>query len=191
MTIADVPGELTELVTAAQAGDRTALEHLLARTRPQIHRYVLSRLVDRASAEDVTQEVTIAVVSGLHRYVDTGRSPLAWMFGIAANKVNEAHRTGARRRESLVDVPPERGDDVHRPDLVAVDLETTRELAAVLGGLPPPQGEILRLRIAAGLSADETAEVLGMSAGAVRVAQHRALRRLRERYQDGGRDELA
>ena len=133
MTIADVPGELTELVTAAQAGDRTALEHLLARTRPQIHRYVLSRLVDRASAEDVTQEVTIAVVSGLHRYVDTGRSPLAWMFGIAANKVNEAHRTGARRRESLVDVPPERGDDVHRPDLVAVDLETTREFAAAAG----------------------------------------------------------
>lgn len=191
MTIADVRGELTELVTAAQAGDRTALEHLLARTRPQIHRYVLSRLVDRASAEDVTQEVAMAVVSGLHRYVDTGRSPLAWMFGIAANKVGEAHRAGGRRRESLVDVPPERSGDMHRPDLVAVELETTRELAALLGGLPPPQGEILRLRIAAGLSADETADVLGMSPGAVRVAQHRALRKLRERYRDGGRDELA
>ena len=134
----------------------------------------------------------MAVVSGLHRYVDTGRSPLAWMFGIAANKVNEANRAGGRRRESPVDVAPDRGDDdEHRPDLVACQLETTRELAARLGALPAPQGEILRLRIAAGLSADETAEVLGMSAGAVRVAQHRALRRLRKRFQDGGRDELA
>ena len=186
MTIADARGELTELVSAAQAGDRSALEQLLARTRPQIHRYVLSRLVDRASAEDVTQEVAMAVVSGLHRYVDTGRSPLAWMFGIAANKVNEVHRAGGRRRESLVEVPPDRGDDMHRPDVVVSGLETTRELAVLLAELPPPQGEILRLRIAAGLSADETADVLGMTAGAVRVAQHRALRRLRTRFQDGG-----
>ncbi|HEY8301843.1 MAG TPA: sigma-70 family RNA polymerase sigma factor [Jatrophihabitans sp.] len=191
MTIADVCGELGELVSSAQAGDRSALEQLLARTRPQIHRYVLSRLVDRASAEDVTQEVAMAVVSGLHRYVDTGRSPLAWMFGIAANKVNEAHRSGGRRRESLVDVPPDRYDDEHRPDLIACGLETTRELAVLLQELPPPQGEILRLRIAAGLSAEETAEVLGMTAGAVRVAQHRALCRLRARHQDGGRNDLA
>lgn len=191
MTSADVHSELAELVAAAQAGDRSALERLLARTRPQIHRYVLSRLVDRASAEDVTQEVAMAVVAGLHRYVDTGRSPLAWMFGIAANKVSEAHRAGGRRRESLVEVPPERGHDENRPDVVAADLETTRELAHLLKELPPPQGEILRLRIAAGLSADETADVLGMTAGAVRVAQHRALRKLRERFADGGRDDLA
>lgn len=190
MTIADVYDELGRLVSAAQAGDRSALERLLVRTRPQIHRYVLSRLVDRASAEDVTQEVAMAVVSGLHRYVDTGRSPLAWMFGIAANKVNEVHRAGGRRRESLVDEPPDQDDNEHRPDVVACGLETTRELALLLHELPPPQGEILRLRIAAGLSADETAEVLGMTAGAVRVAQHRALVRLRARFQSGARHDL-
>jgi RNA polymerase sigma-70 factor (ECF subfamily) len=52
-------------------------------------------------------------------------------------------------------------------------------MTELLATLPEPQGEILRLRIAAGLSAEETAQVLGMSAGAVRVAQHRALARLR------------
>ena len=41
-------------------------------------------------------------------------------------------------------------------------------------------GEILVLRIVVGLSAEETAEIVGASAGAVRVAQHRALTRLRK-----------
>ena len=187
-----VCGELGELVAAAQTGDRAALEELLARTRPQIYRYVLARLVDRASAEDVTQEVSIAVVSALPRYVDTGRSPLAWMFGIAQRKVSEAHRTGGRRRETVVDAVPDWHDDGRTgPDAAACDLETARELAAMLDRLPPPQGEILRLRVAAGLSAEETGAVLAMTTGAVRIAQHRALTTLRAMVAKGGRHDVA
>lgn len=186
-----VDGELGRLVFAAQAGDRVALEGLLAQTRPQIYRYVLARLVDRASADDVTQEVTMAVVSALPRYVDTGRSPLAWMFGIAQRKVSEAHRSGGRRREMVVDGVPELPDEDSRPDIAACDLETARELAALLDRLPPPQGEILRLRIAAGLSAEEVGAVVGMSAGAVRIAQHRALTKLRAAVPRGGRHDAA
>ena len=52
-------------------------------------------------------------------------------------------------------------------------------MAELLQVLPAKQREILVLRVAVGLSAEETGHVLGMSAGAVRVAQHRALARLR------------
>src|SRR5690349_9318596 len=188
----NVHGDLAELAAAAQQGDRAALEQLLSRSRPQIFRYVLARLVDRASAEDVTQEVSIAVVSALPRYVDTGRSPLAWMFGIAQHKVSEAHRSGGRRRETTVDEVPDWHDDGRTsPDVAACELETARELASLLDELPAPQGEILRLRIAAGLSAEETGAVLGMSAGAVRIAQHRALTRLRAILPKGGRHDVA
>lgn len=190
MTI--VHGELAELVAAAQQGDRPALEELLARTRPQIHRYVLARLVDRASAEDVTQEVAMTVVSALPRYVDTGRSPLAWMFGIAQRKVSETHRSGGRRRETVVAEIPDWHDDGRTgPDVAACELETSRELAALLAQLPAPQGEILRLRIAAGLSAEETGAVVGMTPGAVRIAQHRALTKLRAAMPQGGRHDVA
>ena len=44
---------------------------------------------------------------------------------------------------------------------------------------PQHQRELLVLRVLTGLSAEETGAALGMSAGAVRVAQHRALLRLR------------
>jgi RNA polymerase sigma-70 factor (ECF subfamily) len=57
--------------------------------------------------------------------------------------------------------------------------DTARRVSELLATLPHPQGEIVRLRVAAGLTAEETAAVLGMTAGAVRVAQHRALTRLR------------
>jgi RNA polymerase sigma-70 factor, ECF subfamily len=64
-------------------------------------------------------------------------------------------------------------------------LETNRYVADLLATLPQQQAEVLRLRIAAGLSAEETAAVLSMSAGAVRVAQHRALSKLREQLRAG------
>jgi RNA polymerase sigma-70 factor (ECF subfamily) len=59
---------------------------------------------------------------------------------------------------------------------------------ALLEYLSPDQREILLLRVAAGLSAEDTAAALDMTPGAVRVAQHRALSRLRVLASQG--DEL-
>ena len=57
--------------------------------------------------------------------------------------------------------------------------DLARRLSDLLGHLPETQRELIVLRVAVGLSADEVGEVLGMSAAAVRVAQSRALHRLR------------
>src|SRR5262249_25268945 len=54
-----------------------------------------------------------------------------------------------------------------------------QQARALLAHLPTHLRELLILRFVTGLSAEETGNVLGMSAGAVRVAQHRALARLR------------
>lgn len=173
---------MRSLVTQAQAGDRRALEALLGTVRPHVYRYVLSRLADRGSADDVTQEVAMTIVSALPRYVDRvdqGSPFLSWVFGIAMRKVSEAHRALGRRHDSPVDAVPDQVDAADDPLAVSVRLDTTRRMAALLAQLPHPQGEIVRLRVAAGLSAEETADVLGMTPGAVRVAQHRALAKLR------------
>jgi RNA polymerase sigma-70 factor (ECF subfamily) len=52
-------------------------------------------------------------------------------------------------------------------------------LTELLATLAPRQRDILQLRLIAGLSAEETAIHLGLTATAVRVAQHRALAKLR------------
>jgi RNA polymerase sigma-70 factor, ECF subfamily len=79
----------------------------------------------------------------------------------------------------LAEELPETPDDALGPEeraLLSSDAAWARELLACL---PARQRELVLLRVAAGLTAEETGEVLGMSAGAVRVAQHRALSRLR------------
>jgi RNA polymerase sigma-70 factor (ECF subfamily) len=131
-------------------------------------------MLDPTSADDVTQEVTMTIVTAIDRYVDQGRPFTSWVFGVAANKVNEAWRTAGRRREDNIEPPDGRADAAYEPEQAVLRLETSHQVAELLAGLPPQYGEILRLRIAAGLSAEETAAVLGMTAGAVRVAQHRA-----------------
>ncbi|MDQ1695475.1 MAG: polymerase sigma-70 factor, subfamily [Frankiaceae bacterium] len=171
---------LASLVAQAKSGDRDATEQLVAQLRPRVFRYVLARMLDPHVADDVTQEVTVTMVQSLHRHVDAGRPFAAWVFGIAANKVSESRRATARRREATIDSLPEPAADTRlEPEQALLRLETSVRVAELLECLPAQQAEILRLRVAAGLSAEETADVVGMSPGAVRVAQHRALARLR------------
>ncbi len=56
----------------------------------------------------------------------------------------------------------------------------------LLATLPEKQREILILRVVVGMSAEETAEAVGSTPGAVRVAQHRALAKLKSQITAGG-----
>ena len=74
---------------------------------------------------------------------------------------------------------PESPDGALGPEALAMKSADAATARALVDLLPEPQRELILLRVAAGLSAEETGAVLGMSAGAVRVAQHRALAKLR------------
>src|SRR5262249_32265370 len=115
----------------------------------------------------------------LPRYKDQGRPFLAFVYGIAAHKVADAHRAVVRNRAEPTDEVPERASIAPGPEQMALDSEASARMNALLEVLPDKQREILILRVVVGLSAEETAEAVGTSPGAVRVAQHRALSRLR------------
>jgi RNA polymerase sigma-70 factor (ECF subfamily) len=181
MTSVSEDTALAAVAVRARTGERDAVEQLVAAMRPPVFRYVLSRLLDSHAADDVTQEVMVTMVTALSRYVDQGRPFAAWVFGIAGNKVSEHRRSAVRRREAVAaDLPETVADRALEPEAAVVRLEASAQVAGLLETLPHQQAEILRLRVAAGLSAEETAAVLGMTPGAVRVAQHRALTKLRQ-----------
>lgn len=183
VTMSSMTDELAPLVARAQSGDRGALEELLARLRPGVVRYCRARLGRSAgsygSADDVAQEVCMAVLTALPRYVDQGRPFAAFVYGIAGHKVADAQRAGARDRTDAMGDVPDRADGRPGPEEAAVAAAEAAAAAALLDQLPPAHRELLLLRVVAGLSAEETGAALGMTAGAVRVAQHRALARLR------------
>ncbi|HEV3356970.1 MAG TPA: sigma-70 family RNA polymerase sigma factor [Pseudonocardiaceae bacterium] len=175
--------------TAAANGDRRAVEELLSTVRPIVVRYCRARVGAQerssASADDVAQDVCLAVLTALPGFRDQGRPFLAFVYGIAAHKVADAHRAAARNRSEPVANVPEEADHHAGPEQWALRAELTGEMAELLKDLPPKQREILVLRVVVGLTAEETAAAVGSTPGAVRVAQHRALNKLRERIPAG------
>ncbi|MCO1654907.1 sigma-70 family RNA polymerase sigma factor [Pseudonocardia humida] len=176
----DVPDEL---VVLAMAGDRGAVESVLSIIRPLVVRYCRARLgrLDRSSvsADDVAQEVCLAVLTALPGYRVQGRPFLAFVYGIASHKVIDAHRSATRNRAEPVADLPDAAEAADGPEQRALRVELSDELGQLLDTLPEKQREILVLRVVVGLSAEETADAVGSTPGAVRVAQHRALARLR------------
>jgi RNA polymerase sigma-70 factor (ECF subfamily) len=178
---ADAAG-LADLTNRAVCGQQAAIESLLEHIRPMVVRYCRARLGRITGhyhvADDVAQEVCIAVLSALPRYRDMGRPFASFVFGIASHKVADAVRTAARLAVPTEELPD--GPDEHPgPEETVVARLEAQRARALLARLPQHLHELLVLRVVTGLSAEETGNVLGMSAGAVRVAQHRALARLR------------
>lgn len=172
-----------DLLRAAVAGDPAAVALLLSRVQPQVERFCRARLGRRettlGSADDVAQDVCMAVLAVLPEYRLSGMSFRAFVFGIARHKVADAFRAMARNRCDAVEETPERISRESDPEQIVLDAERNDRLTDLLSTLGPRQVEILTLRIAVGLTAEETADTLGSTPGAVRVAQHRALQRLR------------
>lgn len=174
---------LDAVVADAVAGDRDALRTVLETVRPIVLRYCRARVgaTERSgySADDVAQEVCLAVITALPRYKDQGRPFLAFVYGIAAHKVADAHRAVGRNRADATDDLPDRPSMEAGPEQLAIDADSAARMKKLLAVLPEKQREILILRVVVGMSAEETAEAVGSTPGAVRVAQHRALAKLK------------
>lgn len=188
-----IPGErLDAAVAEAVAGSRDALREVVEIIRPVVVRYIRARIgsAERSglSADDVAQEVCLAAIQALPRYQDQGRPFLAFVYGIASHKVADAHRAAARNRSEPTEVVPERYSLDAGPEQMALQSDSAARMNRLLAVLPEKQREILTLRIVVGLSAEETAEAVGSTPGAVRVAQHRALARLKSEIAGAGFD---
>lgn len=187
VTTQPVAGELSDLAARAQSGSAADVEVLLERVRLVAYRYCRARLATYPGglhlADDVAQEICIAVLSALPRYRDRGKPFEAFVYGIAARKVVDALRALHRHPIPTGDLP-ETVDDEPTPEDQAVFASQVAVAHELLNRLPNNLREIMLLRVAAGLSAEETGAALGMTAGAVRVAQHRALAKMRSLVAD-------
>ncbi len=175
-------GNLDEVAAAASAGDQRAVDELIGYLRPIMVRYCrskLGRVRPISSADDVAQEVCLAVYRALPTYRHLGRPFLSFVFGVAAHKVADVHRAAARDRSMPTAETPDTLTVAENPEQIALRRELSEQTGGLLRTLLPRQREILIMRVVLGMSAQETAEAVGTTADAVRVAQHRALCRLR------------
>src|ERR1041384_5568017 len=92
------------------AGDQEAVATLFTWIRPAIVRYCRSRIGRSgsaySSADDVAQEICVAVLGAISRYNDEPESFLPFVYGIAAHKVADHYRRAGRARsDPSADVP--------------------------------------------------------------------------------------
>ena len=168
------------LAEAANAGDRGALEVLLARHLDRVHAICRRVTGHPEDALDATQEALIAVTRGLHRY--DGRSLFTtWLYRVATNAALDELRRRKRRPEpaELSDDRPGRGGPfggaagsapVESAVVARLDVD------AALARLSPEFRAAVVLRDLCDLDYAEIAEVLDVPVGTVRsrIARGRA-----------------
>jgi RNA polymerase sigma-70 factor (ECF subfamily) len=173
------------LLASARRGDRAAIEALLSAQQPRLYRFGLKLCRDPEDAKEVLQDSLLAAARTLPAF--QGESSLAtWLYTIARSFCIKRRRRGksqpapetplegdaAREASRLVDQRP-----------LSDELYARRQLGQAvdraLEQLPPDYREVVLLRDVEGLTAPETAKVLGIKVQAVKSRLHRARAALR------------
>jgi RNA polymerase sigma-70 factor (ECF subfamily) len=177
--------ELSEALAVARQGDEDGIRVLYRWLNPPLLRYL--RYQAASVAEDLASEVWLAVARGIADF-DSGPEALrAFVFAVAHRRVIDHRRSRSRQRPTMsiesVDEPSARDDT---EELVLGRLVAERAIEVLVRDLPADQAEIVLLRVLGDLSVEQVAAILGKSAGAIRVAQHRGLRRLSRKQDESG-----
>ncbi len=164
---------------AAAAGDERAYASFLERTAALVRAFCRRRIVrGGVDPEDVVQETLLAIHLKRHTWRDD--SPvLPWVLAIARFKLIDAFRRRGRHIEVEIDRIEE--------TVAAPDVETVGswQIARVVDALAPGQKAVVLSISVEGRSIGQTAQDMGMTEGAVRVALHRGLAAIARRF---GRD---
>lgn len=171
---------MADMMRAALGGDEAAYSAFLRRAAEVTRRAVTRRLRSAlpSGIEDVVQETLLAV--HLKRHTWRSDEPiLPWLFGIARYKAIDACRKLGVRLE----LPIEGFSEVLAgPDETGRAMEETQHMEMAVSTLSEGQQRVVKAIALEGRSIRETATVLEMSETAVRVAFHRGLSTIAQRF---------
>jgi RNA polymerase sigma-70 factor, ECF subfamily len=167
--------EDARLVAAAKADPR-AFAPLYGRYVDPVYRYCLRRLGHPEAAADATGQVFAKALAALPAYRDEAPSFRSWLFAIAHNVLVD--ETRARRPTVVLTAATDLASADPSPEEQVLTAEVGRTIRGLLSQLSPDQQRVMELRLA-GLTGPEIAVSLGRSLGSVKIAQVRAIARLR------------
>jgi RNA polymerase sigma-70 factor (ECF subfamily) len=164
------------LASAAASGDRDAFAALVGRHYDRIFALAFRLTGSRAEAEDLTQDICIALPAKLAGYRQAARFT-TWLFRVTANAAHDRRR----RASSHARAADGWGDwELGRR---AADVEAAAAgdwLGAAMARLSPELRDTVALTLGEELTQREAAEVLGLSEGTVAWRMSEVKRRLRE-----------
>lgn len=165
------------------AGEKHIFHELIRPCERSIYFLLLSLLGNETDAEDVAQETVLKVYLNLHLF--RGESQFrTWVLSIARNEGLGRLRKLANRREDSLEAATDEGSGDYTPAILTSWREVPAEalerkelgqlLKRAIAGLPEIYRNVVILRDIEEMDVRETAGVLGISEGAVKVRLHRA-----------------
>jgi RNA polymerase sigma-70 factor, ECF subfamily len=161
-----------QLMAAVVAGDREAYGTLYRRRRPDVYRFAVHMTGSASLAEDIAQDVFLAVIRDARRYIPGLSGVVPWLLGIARNFVR---RRLAERRMDPLDAQT-RGAAVMVAADIAESMQREQEIAALrraLAALSTSYREVVVLCELQEMSYAEASQVIGCAIGTVRSRLHR------------------
>lgn len=175
------------LMAAWQAGDAAAFDRVYERHRGGLFRYLLRHCRDRATAEELHQDVWLKLIAARSSFDPTARFT-TWLYAVARNRMIDHWRRNSAQR--VVSLDDDRGGDAPAVSLQdatpaadpvrsAAALQEAGLLIAALEEVPPAQRDAFLLHVEAGLAVAEIASLVGVPAETVKSRLRYAYRRLR------------
>ena len=197
------PGQLAIVESARGSAERDGFEDVVRQQAPQLLRIARHMLKDEEAARDVVQDALLAATRALPRFQH--RAALTtWLHRIVVNAALMHLRRARRRPEQSIDslLPAFAPESAHvDPPLpwhiepCATEQAETRALVrTAIDQLPDSMRNVVLLRDIEGLDTGQAAQLLGVTANAVKIRLHRArtkLRGLLEHRLDGTTTRLA
>jgi RNA polymerase sigma-70 factor (ECF subfamily) len=183
-----------ELLRLTRAGDEHALTVLYRRHQGPVYRFVLQMSGNESVADDVTQEVFLALMREFSRF-DSSRGSLApYLYGVARNQV----RRHLERGKLQVEIDDDADGAASLAPIIAPgdpleDLTRREGLSALRQAiltLPLHYREVVALCDLEEMSYDDAARTIGCAVGTIRSRLHRAhgllIQKLREANETSG-----
>ncbi len=162
----------------AEQRDREAFVEVFKYFAPRIKSFLMNRGRNESSAEDVLQEVMIALWEKAHMYKPEKASVSTWLFTIARYKhIDRMRRDGRHQTES--DEPDLRASEDPDADENVMQSQRAEAVKQAIAELPADQQTVIVMSFNQGLSHSEIAEQLGLPLGTVKSRIRRAFQRMR------------
>ena len=174
------------LIRAAQSGDLTSFNALVARHERAVYALCYRMLRNVTAAEDATQDTFVKAWTSLNSF--RGGLARPWLLRIATNRCLDLLRARGRRPADSLDAEPveveprwtSQSVGGEQPEVFAARSELSGVLERALDALPEEQRVVMILADVHGHSYEEIAEITGVAVGTVKSRISRSRSRLRE-----------
>ncbi|MFC1870962.1 RNA polymerase sigma factor [Chloroflexota bacterium] len=173
----EIAADIDLLVERAVSGDADAFGRLYDMHVDRVYRHVYYRVGSTQDAEDMTQQVFLRAWQAIHRYKKTTSPFLAWLIKISHNLVVDFYRS--KKDKAYLDFEIAADGLNSSPERLAEVNSDQNRLRKVILQLPGEQQQVILMNFIEGFSYAEIVSTLGKSEGAIRVIQHRALKKMR------------